>query len=250
MVPTTTHRARTDCPSCPFRQNRQFRDFDGEQLKFVTRFKSGELHVDAGTTILVEGSHSAHLYTVLRGCAFRYKLLEDGRRQVLNFAMPGDLVGLQGMLMGDMQHSIEALTPLTLCIFERARFNDLYRNHPDLAYDVTWIAAREERILDEHLLSVGRRNALERSAYLIAFLHRRGTRSGFLARKPHVLPVTQQLLADTLGLSVVHTNKTLRKLSERNLIAWRNRGCEVKDADGLSRLAGWIDDDEPMRPFL
>jgi CRP-like cAMP-binding protein len=250
MVSTAARRARTNCTSCPFRQNRHFRDFDGEQLGFVARFKSGELNVDPGTTILVEGSHSAHLYTVLEGCAFRYKLLEDGRRQVLNYVMPGDLIGLQGMLMGDMQHSIEALTALRLCIFERGRFDELYRNHPDLAYDVTWMAAREERMLDEHLLSVGRRNALERAAYLIAFLHKRGTRSSFLQRRPHILPVTQQLLADTLGLSVVHTNKTLRKLAERELIAWRDRGCEVKDADGLAELAGWTDDGEPLRPFI
>lgn len=241
----------TNCPSCPFRENRNFRDFDGEQLRFVTRFKSGELSVDPGTTILVEGSHSAHLYTVLQGTAFRYKLLLDGRRQILNFVMPADLIGLQGILMGEMQHSIEALTPLRLCVFERSRVDEVFRNHPDLAYDITWIAAREERILDEHLLSVGRRSALERAAYLIAFLHRRATRSGFIRRKPHVLPVTQQHLADTLGLSVVHTNKTLKKLATRRLIVWRKQGCEVIDADALSEIAGWqADDDEWPRPFL
>jgi CRP-like cAMP-binding protein len=241
----------TNCQSCPFRDNHNFRDFDGEQLRFVTRFKSGELSVDPGTTILVEGSHSAHLYTVLEGTAFRYKLLVDGRRQILNFVMPGDLIGLQGILMGEMQHSIEALTPLRLCVFERDRVDEVFRNHPDLAYDITWIAAREERILDEHLLSVGRRSALERAAYLIAFLHRRATRSGFIRRKPHLLPVTQQHLADTLGLSVVHTNKTLKKLAARRLIAWRKQGCEVIDAQVLADIAGWqAGDDEGPRPFV
>ena len=251
MIGRTARRAMTNCLSCPFRENRNFRDFDGEQLRFVTRFKSGELSVDPGTTILVEGSHSAHLYTVLEGTAFRYKLLVDGRRQILNFVMPGDLIGLQGILMGEMQHSIEALTPLRLCVFERDRVDEVFRNHPDLAYDITWIAAREERILDEHLLSVGRRSALERAAYLVAFLHRRATRSGFIRRKPHLLPVTQQHLADTLGLSIVHTNKTLKKLAMRRLIAWRKQGCEVIDADALCDIAGWQPgEDESPRPFV
>jgi len=251
MISRAANGTMISCPSCPFRENSHFRDFDAEQLRFVTGFKSGELNVDPGTTIFVEGSHSAHLFTVLEGCAFRYKVLEDGRRQILNFVMPGDLIGLQGILMAEMQHSIEALTQLRLCVFERHRVQEVYRNHPDLAFDVTWIAAREERILDEHLLSVGRRSALERAAYLIAFLHRRATRSGFIQRKPHLLPLTQQHLADTLGLSVVHTNKTLKKLVTRGLITWRNHGCEVLDADALSDIAGWPDgEDEVQRPFI
>ncbi len=240
----------TNCPDCPFRDNPHFRDFQSEQLRFITRFKAGEMAIDSGTTVIVEGSHSGHLFTILEGLAYRYKLLDDGRRQILNFAMPGDLIGLQGMLMGEMQHSIEALTPLRLCLFERERIKELYISHPELAYDITWMAAREERILDEHILSIGRRSALERAAYLVAFLHRRGVRSGFLNRKPHILPVTQQHMADTLGLSLVHTNKTLKRLSARHLIAWRDRGCEVKDPDALSEIAGWPQEDEHLRPFL
>lgn len=70
-----------------------------------------------------------------------------------------------------MQHSVEALSPVTLCVFERSRLNNLFTDHPTLAYDLTWIAASEERMLDSHLLSIGRRTALERAAYLIVFLY-------------------------------------------------------------------------------
>jgi CRP-like cAMP-binding protein len=250
MTRMAEDRTRTNCPTCPFRDNEHFRDFNAGQLKFVTRFKSGELNVDAGATILSEGSHSAHLFTVLGGAGFRYKSLEDGRRQILNFVMPGDLVGLQGTLMDEMQHTVEALTAMRLCVFERDRLDELYRNHPNLAFDVTWIAAREERILDEHLLSMGRRTALERTAYLIAFLDRRAALSRLVTRKPRVLPITQQHLADTLGLSLVHTNKTLKKLAARKLLAWRERGFEVLDAEGLSLIAGWDMEIEQARPFI
>ena len=150
-----------------------FREFEKQELAFVSKFKKGELAVEKGATVLVEGNHSAHLYTVLSGWGFRYKLMRDGGRQILNYAMPGDLIGLQGSLMGEMQHSIEALSPMLLCVFERENLPELYRNHPGLAYDITWIASREERMLDENLLSLGRRTALERTAYLLAFIRSR-----------------------------------------------------------------------------
>lgn len=241
---------RYPCESCPLRPLPAFREFDDRELAFVKRFKKGELAVDKGATVLLEGSHSAHLYTLLSGWGFRYKLLPDGRRQILNYVMPGDLIGLQGSVMGEMQHSVEALSPMLLCVFEREQLHELYRNHPGLAYDITWLAAREERMLDENLLSVGRRSAIERAAYLIAFIWSRARVVGLGGRRPVEIPITQQHVADTLGLSLVHTNKTIRKLTERGKIVWRDGGCEVVDLAGLKDLAGWEGLSEDRRPLI
>ena len=241
---------RTPCTLCPLRALPRFRDFTAEELDFVSRFKSDELSVERGATILVEGTHSAHIFTVLAGWSFRYKLLPDGRRQIMNYVLPGDLIGLQGGLMGEMDHSVEALSPVTLCVFERARLERLFERHASLAYDLTWIAAREERILDENLLSIGRRSALERTAYLISYLHEKASEVGMLGGSRRAIPVTQQHFADTLGLSLVHTNKTLRKLADRQLIRWQDRGCEVLDATALRELAHWDGSREKIRPFI
>jgi len=241
---------RYPCESCPLRPLPVFRAFAAEELAYVSRFKKGELAVERGASVLVEGSHSAHLYTVLSGWGFRYKLLSDGRRQILNYALPGDLIGLQGSVMGEMQHSVEALSPMLLCVFERSDLPDLYRNHPGLAYDITWLAAREERMLDENLLSVGRRSALERCAYLIAFICKRAEGVGLNGRRPVVIPITQQHVADTLGLSLVHTNKTLRKLAARGLVRWRDGGCEVLDTEALMAVAHWEGLGEERRPLV
>ena len=246
----SVQRGKTHCSHCPLRANDCYREFSEPELAFVSGFKKGELAVDKGATILVEGAHSAHLFTVLEGIAFRYKVLPDGRRQILNYAMPGDLVGLQGTLMGEMQHTVEALTDVQLCVFERNRLSSLFEAHPDLAFDITWIAAQEERILDEHLLSIGRRTALERAAYLLAFLDQRSRQSGANDASAQRLPITQQHMADTLGLSLVHTNKTLRKLARRQMIRWTDHGCVVADRDALERTAGWTPDDTRKRPFI
>ncbi|MBB4650460.1 CRP-like cAMP-binding protein [Aminobacter niigataensis] len=238
------------CESCPLRQMPVFREFERSELAFVSSFKRGELAADKGATLLSEGSNSAHLYTVLSGWGFRYKLLEDGRRQILNYVLPGDMIGLQGSLMGEMQHSVEALSPMLLCMFERDRLMELYRDYPGLAYDITWIAAREERMLDENLLSIGRRSALERAAYLLAFIASRARKVGMNGTRKVEIPITQQHVADTLGLSLVHTNKTIRKLIDRKLVQWRDGGCTVLDIDGLMALADWHGLDESVRPLL
>jgi CRP-like cAMP-binding protein len=227
-----------------------FRAFTPDELKFVSGFKRGELVAEPGAMILSEGAHSAQLFTLLSGWAFRFKTLEDGRRQILNYSLPGDLLGLQGSIIGAMDHSIEALSPVVLCVFQRDRVSELFRSQPGLSFDVTWLASREERMLDENLLSVGRRSALERAAYLIAFLYKRATAVGLTEHKSLLIPISQQHVADTLGLSIVHTNKTLKKLSERKLIIWHDRACEVLDVDGLMEVAGWDGLPEQRRPLI
>src|SRR4029079_6053041 len=90
----------------------------------------GQLNVEAGASIRLQGANSAHLYTILSGWTFRYKTLPDGRRQILNYALPSDLIGLQGSVNDEMQHSVEALTDVMLCVFPREKLWDLYSNYP------------------------------------------------------------------------------------------------------------------------
>src|SRR5258705_4941391 len=164
---------KVPCEKCPLRAVECLREFTAKELEFVSSFKSGELNVQAGTSLLLQGTNSAHLYTILSGWAFRYKTLPDGRRQILNYALPSDLIGLQGSVNDEMQHSVEALTDLMLCVFPREKLWSLYTDYPTLAFDVTWLAAREEQMLDEGLLSVGRRTAMERLACLLLVVFQR-----------------------------------------------------------------------------
>ncbi len=227
-----------------------FEPMSDRDAEFMQGFKKGELQVQPGSTFLVEGSNSPHLYTVLDGWGFRYKTMEDGRRQILNFVFPGDLVGIQGSLMREMEHSVEAMSDMLLCVFERDTLFTMFEKKPEKAYDVTWLAAREEQILDENLLSVGRRTAVERAAYLVAFLHQRAVCTGMMEQDAPLNPFTQTHVADTLGLSLVHTNKTLKKLRDRGLIEWSGKSCFVKDAERLAEIAGWDGLPDGKRPYI
>ena len=112
---------KVDCDQCPLRARKALRDFSADELAFMREFKSGELNVEAGTTLLMQGTNSAHLYTILGGWAFRYKMLADGRRQILNYALLADFIGLQATVLDEMQHSVEVLTDTVLCVFPREK---------------------------------------------------------------------------------------------------------------------------------
>lgn len=239
------------CEKCPLRAAECLREFTGKELEFVSSFKSGELNIQAGTSILLQSTNSAHLYTVLTGWAFRYKTLSDGRRQILNYALPSDFLGLQGSVNDEMQHSVEALTDMTLCVFPREKLWTLYTDYPALAFDVTWLASREEQILDEGLLSVGRRTALERVAYLLLTLFVRAEEIGLTKGQSIQFPFTQQHVADTLGLSLVHTNKTLKRLQATRTMRWKERRFELLDRDGLAEIANYERPERRQRrPFI
>lgn len=241
---------QTKCQNCPLRTLEIFRPFSEEEVKFISTFKSGEIVVDAGTTVLSQGHNSAHIYTMLSGWGFRYKMLDDGRRQILNFVLPGDIIGLQSVMFNEMQHSVEMLTNGVLCIFQRDQLWKLYENHASLAYDVTWLACRSERMLDDQLLNVGRRSALERVAWVMLYLFDRARElklnDGFRLK----LPVTQTHIADALGLSLVHTNKTIQALTRRGLIQWKDGMLRIVKIDALNELAGFDLEHHMQRPLI
>lgn len=238
--------AQTRCTACPLRNCEIFIPMRPEELAFMQTFKTGELSVGAGTTILMEGSKSPQLYTVLSGMGIRYKTLENGRRQVINFLFPGDFTGLQSSFMGEMKHSVETTTPMTLCAFRREDFWGLFRTHPDRAYDLTWIAAVEEHFLGETIASLGQRDAIQRISWAFVRMHERLRAVGLLAGGKVPLPFRQQDLADALGLSLVHTNKTLKVLHAKGLAQWSDGKLKIFDIGALAALA-MIDIEKPER---
>jgi CRP/FNR family transcriptional regulator, anaerobic regulatory protein len=248
--PSSVPRRTVPCERCPLRKMPCFRDFTPEQLEFVSSFKSGELKAESGTTLFLESTNSAHLYTILAGWAFRHKTLPDGRRQILNFVLPGDLIGLQSAVLTEMQHSVESLTEMLLCVFPRQKLWTLYREHPSLGFDVTWLAAREERAVGENLLSVGRRTALERTAYLLLHLFLRAERVGLTKGNSIQWPFTQQHVADALGMSLVHTNRTLKHLAATKSMRWKDRTFTVVDRAKLAEIAGYESLKPLPRPFI
>lgn len=238
------------CTACPLRRQPAFRPNTEPEIAFIQQLKVGELKLQRRSTIFREGETAERLYTLLSGWAFRYKTLPDGRRQILNFLLPGDLVGLQSKLFAEAAHGAEALTDVVLCAFARDRVWDIFHRYPQIAFDVTWLGAREESMVDDNLFSVGRRSAAERVAALLLQLHARASQIGLGASGALPLPLTQTHIADALGLSNVHTNRVLQTLRARGFFELGGGTLRLRDISGLRRLARAGPEPPQPRPLL
>lgn len=238
------------CIACRLRQTGAFTPVTAEELAFIEGFRSGTSMVPAGGAIVYEQKPIGKLFTLYSGWAFRYKTLSDGRRQILNFLLPGDLIGLQQKFSDGPMHGIEAVTDVTLCVFPRDGLWELFRQNPSLGYDITWLSAREEGMVDDNLLTAGRRNATERVAMLLMHLYRRLERIRLAEDGSVEFPINQQHIADILGLSLVHTNKTLRRLRKLGLYELQSGRLRLLNTRALESIADYYDTPPGKVPLL
>ena len=161
------------CKECPLRTLPLFMPHAAEELALIETLKNDQIVFDADSTVIHEGQSDAPLYTLLSGWVFRFKTLSDGRRQILNFLLPGDFIGVQQKMSDATAHGVQAITEIILCQFRRDALWALHRSAPTLGFSVTWLTAHEESIVDDNLLSVGRRSAEERIATLLILLFKR-----------------------------------------------------------------------------
>jgi CRP-like cAMP-binding protein len=245
-APVYPPRCAHPCEECGLRRNPAFLPVSAEELAAIQSFRTGTRVVDAGRPIVEEDRPSAHLFTLYSGWAFRFKTLSDGRRQILSFLLPGDFIGLQDEFAESHTHGVEAVTAVTLCVFARDRLWELFHGQPKLGYDITWLAAREEKMVDDNLVTAGRRNAAERVAMLLMQLYRRAERVGMAREGWVVFPFNQQHIADALGLSLVHTNKTLRRLQQLGLYKLDGGWLRILEPHALETLGDYFE--RPLQP--
>lgn len=250
--------AATPCIDCPLRALPLFLPHSEEELALVQFLKRRELALEAGETLIHEGQTDTRLFTLLEGWAYRFKTLSDGRRQILNFLLAGDFIGVQQKMSDAAEHGVVTLTAARVCVFDRDALWELHRSQPSMGFNVTWLTAHEESLVDDNLLSLGRRSAEERVATALILLYKRAAAlrghgdahaAGNSSGVP--FPLTQQHLADALGLSLAHTNKTLRKLERRGLYRIEERRLMLLDPKALVRLADLYGDGRPPpRPLV
>lgn len=201
-------------------------------------------HLEQGRELLRRGDRMDRARVVRDGWAVRSKTLPDGRRQIIDFALPGTILGLYSHITPVAEETVTALTPMILAPFAPERMLELFASQPRLGSALAWLSAREDHILAERLVSMGRRSAYERVAHLFLELWERLQVRGLAGHGRLPMPLTQSVLADTLGLSVVHVNRTLGQLARDELIAVRRRErmLVILDHRKLERAAGFDPD--------
>lgn len=192
-----------------------------------------------GTDIVSEGEHNSHAFILTSGWVCSYKLLKDGGRQIIEFHVPGDFLGLHGVLLKNANYSIQAITPVRMIAIQVQSIVDAIARVPPLSEAILRLAAREEAMVVEHLLDLGRRCAVVRMAHFLLELGTRLKMVGLATDQGYECPLNQYLLADSLGLTAVHVNRVLRQLRERNLLIFRDGYVHLYNRDGLVKLASF-----------
>lgn len=189
-----------------------------------------------GEEIVAIGETVDFVFVIETGWAIRYRILDDGRRQIVNFMLPGACFDMMSMAYAKSDHAISAVTELRLRRLKSADFLKAISTRPNLATAFWWVAIQEEAILREQIVRIGRRSAKERVAHLLLELNRRiaaieGRLTDFIN-----LPFPQALFADALGLSVVHVSRTLTKLKAEGMISTSSEGIEILDRDRMAEM--------------
>jgi CRP-like cAMP-binding protein len=194
-------------------------------------------HLGPREDVVREGAKPRNVNLFLEGWACRYKTLEDGRRQITSFFLPGDLCDLNVFILREMDHSIGTITPVKLAEISRERLSDITARHPRITQALWWETLVDAATQREWTLNVGQRSALERMAHLICELFLRLRCVGLTTDHSCELPVTQAELADATGLSTVHVNRTLKQLRGEGLIELRGKRLTILDLDRLRQAA-------------
>lgn len=216
-----------------------FADLGEAEYAGLSELCGHKLTLPAGADLALESEVGRCAYVLESGWVIRYKLLADGRRQILNFGLPGDFLGIRSGLFGITDQDIAGLTEVRVAVVPIPGLTALFGRSPRLAAAISWSSAREEAILAEHVVRLGRRDAYERLAHLLVELWHRLDVVGLCDQGGFALPATQEVLGDALGLSVVHVNRTLRRLRSDGLISLENGRLDLHDPEALADVAGF-----------
>jgi CRP-like cAMP-binding protein len=191
----------------------------------------------AGRDLVHQGQSDQAAYVLLSGWACSYKILQDGKRQIVDFQIPGDFLGLRSVLLHLSDHSIEPVTDIEVTEIHVSDLLKAFSQTPRLATAVLWAASRDEAMVVEHLVGIGRRDAAERLVHFLLELGARLALAGMGSKAGFACPLTQYLLADALGLSSVHVNRVLRQLREEGMVTFRDGMVVFDDYGRLTEFA-------------
>lgn len=219
------------------RRIRHYVDVDQDLLRVFDGITYTDRTYRAGQNIVSLNEPMDTLYIPITGWSLRAKFLDDGRRQIINFLLPGDYFDLMSLVGTRSDHTIIAATDTTIRHFRGRDFLDLIQASTKLASAFWWVTVQEETILRQQIVRIGRMSAQERIANFVLELNRRQSISDGRLSSTVPLPVPQAYLADALGLSVVHISRSLTNLKARNLLKTSRQGIEIVDRKGLIEMA-------------
>jgi len=236
--------SQTQCADCPVRKMALFKNVPYEHLSWTQDYRYTQFRLKTKDYLYLEGDNPEYAFTLFSGWIKLYKSLGSGKKQVLRFALPGDFLGFQGSAQGSMLHSAQALDNCVVCAFPRDQVQDLFYQEPAIGNEMIMMNAQVMSVCQEYLLSTGVRNAQERIAFLMLELFNRLRLLGQfceeeVSESSAIIPLTQEDIADAVGMTQIHVNRMLQQMKEDNLLSCANGRLEILDYDALVKLANF-----------
>lgn len=229
------------CERCPLRRKPLFRPFGESELAFMIEMKTDHIVVAPRSDIIQEDEVGGPVYTLFEGWAIRYHRLPRGTRQILDIVLPGDTIGLSSALLGTIKHSVQAVTPATLCVLSGRQVQELFEHHPALALNILATRVEEEQRGDVRVSLLGRSNAEQRIGYLMLETFDRLRQRGMVnGGSTCPFPLQRRDIADAVGLSRVHVARTLERLREARLAEIQHGVLVLFDRARLAELTDYI----------
>lgn len=230
----------TSCEACKLRRKRMFRSTSAGELAAIAAMKTEHRVVTAGRDVIRQGERGRIFCTLYSGWAIRYVHVADGTRQILEVVLPGETVGLAGVLRGTHAHSVQALTEAEFCILDGRHFVPLAQQHTDLAMDILRARVEDERRADMRLTALGRMSAAERIGYFALEIYDRLGQRGMATGTDAPFPLRRIDVADAVGLSRVHVIRALRELRSERLMQIEAGTLSIPDVGRLAEFAGFV----------
>jgi CRP-like cAMP-binding protein len=212
-------------------------DVSAEEERVLEDAIGKVVHYTPGTTFIPAGKELHHSTLLIEGFLGRYKDLRNGERQVSELHVPGDFADLHSFTLKYLDHNIMAMTACAIIEVPHEKIQAITEQHPHLARMLWFMTNIDAAIHREWVVSLGRRNALKRTAHLFCELQFRLGIVGLSQEDGYSLPFTQIDLAECLGLTSVHINRVLRELRERRLVEFRSGKVKILDLSELRRVA-------------
>jgi CRP-like cAMP-binding protein len=189
--------------------------------------------------LIREGDRPGPVFVMLEGWACRYKILPNGTRQVLAYLMPGDSCDLHIGLLAEMDHNIQTITPARVATIERAEMDEIIDQRRAIAKALYIAQLIDEGTMRAWITSMGRRTSIERVAHLMCELYLRARNIGLTSETELELPLSQLLLADSLGMTPVHLNRVLKQLRLSGAMSLKRGSLVIVDPLMLTEIAGF-----------
>ncbi len=195
--------------------------------------------VPEGTVFIREGDRPSQCCVIMSGFAFRSKVTEEGKRQILSFHPAGDMPDLHGLLLERMDHDLTTLSRARLAFIDHRHINKLIEARPSVGRALWRETLVDAAIFRQWIVNLGTRTAPARMAHLVAELRQRLSAVGLAADDEFEFPITQSELAEALGLSSVHVNRVIQSFRAAGVLDIKGNRVRLKDIERLVEIGGF-----------